>query len=190
MSIFSNGAKQHSHNYRIMLIASTVLSIAAGLFSPFWIVFIEGFGDVQTIGIAFGWVILANAISGHYAGRLSDRIGRKRVMMIGGYAQALAVFCFTLVVSLGQLYSLQIAIGIIGGLRGTATEAFMGDITERETRGHDLGRLGLVTGVAQAAALFIGGTIAKSFGVETIFYVVAVTQCVATTSLYRIKEIS
>ena len=177
-------------NYKIFLGADTIVSFAMGLFGPFWAVFILEFGDssIESLGFAVGIMILAQSLTAYFAGKFSDRFGRKGFMVGANLAIAMIIFSYTLVESLVQLYAVQVMFGIVTAISGTAESAFLGDITERATRGRDVGKLNAITGIAAALAMMGGGILVGGFGFNIIFYAVAGFFFLSAVLLLLIKE--
>jgi len=176
-------------NYRIFVISYTIVSFAMGIFGPFWAVFILEFGDsVESLGFAVGLMILAQSLTSYFAGRLSDRFGRKRFMVGANIATGVIIFSYTLIGSVTQLYILQVVYGVVTAISGTAESAFLGDITEKSTRGSAVGKLNAVTGVAAALAMMGAGVLIGGFGFSVIFYTVSVFFVLASFVLLFIKE--
>ncbi len=64
----------------------------------------------------------------------------------------------------------------------------MGDITEKATRGHHIGKYYAITGVLGALAMMISGIMVGQFGFKAIFYLTAIATAIITTFLFKIKE--
>ena len=188
MSLFTNGCKEHSRNYNVFLGASTLLSMAAGLFTPFWIVFIENLGSIQTLGFSMALMGSVSSIVTFFVGRHADRFGRKAFLMVSGYATAAILIAASFIDSVGQLYVVQVLLGISSAVFGFTEQVFLADITEHETRGSDYGRFEMVTGLTASGAMAVGGLLVGAFGFSTFLYIVATLRAVATTTLFFIIE--
>lgn len=109
--------------------------------------------------------------------------------MIGAnVAVGLIIFSYTLIESVMQLYILQVVYGVATAISGTASSAFLGDITERATRGSKMGKLDAITGVVGAVATMSVGILADDFGFNIIFYLVAGFFVLSSIILLFIKE--
>ena len=184
-----NTSRTRLVNYRILLSSDAIDSFALGLFGPFYVVFIQDFGNsFESFGFAIGVRVLAGSVTSYFAGSLSDRIGRKKLLVGTGFAFAAIIFTYTLITSLVELYALQVVAGVVGTASSTTSEAFLGDITEEKSRGKDVGRLYAITGIAAALAIMGGGYTLRWFGVEVIFYSVAALLVISTLILLSIKE--
>lgn len=176
-------------NYGILLSSSAIISLGMGLWGPYWVVFIQDFGSsVESLGFAVGLMVLAQSLTAYFAGRFSDRFGRKPLIVASSVVSAVLIFGYTLITSILQLYALQILFGIFSAVGSTAESAFWGDITKRKTRGRDIGRRDATLGIVAGLALMGGGKLAGEFGVEVIFYLVAGFFLLSSLVLLLIRE--
>jgi len=186
MNLKENIRKQ---NLRIFIFANALMSLAFGLFGPFYLIFINKIGgSIENFGFAVGLVVLSGSITSLIVGRYSDMVGRKPFLILGGYSSALIVVSYTLINSLWALYVIQILNGVIATLFQTSEHALLADLTIKEKRGHDMGRYFAIVGIVEAFAIFVGGALAQRFGFEMIFYVISIIFVISTTILIKIKE--
>ncbi len=182
------GAK-NKRNLKIFTLSNSLMAFAFGLFGPFYYIFINNLGgSIENFGIAVGLVVLSGALVSLFAGKYSDRVGRKPFLIFAGYASAVLVFLYTIINSIWQLYLLQVLNGLIVSLFETSESSFLGDITEKESRGADIGKYDAFVGIAEAFAIFAGGFLAGRFGFELVFYIVSVIFIITTTIMLKLKE--
>lgn len=176
-------------NYKVFLFSNSILSFATGLFTPFWIIFIQNFGGgIEQFGFSIGLMVLAQSVTSYYSGKFSDKLGRKNFLLGSGFALVVVVYLYTLITSLPQLYILQILNGVAGAVNQTITTVFLGDITRKQTRGLDVGKFHAIAGVASAIAMMAGGFVVGQLGFKIIFYITAAIIFVSTLMLVYLKE--
>lgn len=176
-------------NYKIFLVSSSVLGFAFGLFAPFWIVFIQQFGDgIQQFGFSIGLMVLAQSLTSYFSGKFSDKLGRKIFLIIGGVFLALIVFAYTLIESLLQLYVLQVLNGVATAILMTMETTFLGDVTKRKSRGLNVGKYHAIVGIMSAIAMMGGGFVVGEFGFKVIFYIVSGIIFISALVILKIKE--
>ncbi len=176
-------------NYGLFLLSESFLSFALGLFTPFLYVFLQDFGgSLEQFGFSIGILLLAAGITSYFAGKHSDKIGRKIFLVIGGFVLSGTVFAYTLITSLVQLYALQIINGIVSSIQLTAETSFLGDITKKATRGKNVGKYHALIQVMAAIAIMAGGFIGGQLGVKIIFYIAALIMFISALVLFYIKE--
>ena len=88
-------------------------------------------------------------------GRLSDRIGRRPVLMIGLAGSIVSYSAFALSDSYGSLLASRIAAGFFGATIGTAF-AYIADVTTPQTRGRGMALIGAAFGIGFTLGPAIG----------------------------------
>jgi MFS family permease len=93
-------------------------------------------------------------------GRLSDRMGRRPVILVGLFASAASYALFGLAPSLVVLFLSRV---LSGGLGATVTvaQAFLADVTPLDRRSQAMGLVGAAFGVAFTIGPIIGGLAAR-----------------------------
>ncbi len=97
-------------------------------------------------------------------GRLSDRIGRRPVLIYSIFGTAVSYAIFAFASSLSFLFASRIIAGITGGNIGTA-QAYLSDITPPEERAKNFGLFGATFGIAFAIGPLIGSALTHLPGV-------------------------
>ncbi len=99
-----------------------------------------------TIGLLYSVFSLAQLIFSPLWGELSDRIGRRPVMLISTFGAVLAYLLFGLAHSLWLLFLSRLVAGIMGGNIATA-QAYVADATAHEDRAKGMGLIGAAFGI-------------------------------------------
>ncbi|MFC1895044.1 MFS transporter [Thermodesulfobacteriota bacterium] len=176
-------------NLQIFTAVSSIWSIVFGLIGPFYVVQVERLsGGMEKLGFAFAIMVLLHSLTSYCAGRFSDRLGRKPFLFLTSYAAAGTLILYTVIDSTYELYILQGVLGVTNGVAETISTSLLGDFTRREERGHAVGKFNAIVSLSSAAGLFLGGYVAKSFGLESLFYCAAVVVTLSTGLLFFIKE--
>jgi len=176
-------------NYKIYLVSNVITSLAGGIFGPFYILFVQQKGGgLEKFAIAMGLLLLVQSIVSYYAGKFSDIFGRKPLLIFEGYVYAIVILLYLFIDKTWQLYSLQMIMGFLAGLELTASTAFLGDITEKEKRGADIGRYHAIVGIVTALAMMAGGYIIAIIGIKSVFVLMAVASTISASIFWFIKE--
>ena len=123
------------------------------------------------IGLAIGAYGLTQALFQIPMGWLSDRFGRRRIIVLG-----LVIFAIG---SLIAAFSTSIEMVTVGraiqglGAIASAVLALASDVTREEQRPKVMAVIGMCIGLSFALALILGPMIAKSYGLQGVFLVTA-----------------
>lgn len=134
------------------------------------------------IGLLSGAYSLFQFIAGPILGRLSDRYGRKKLLIISQLGSMAGYVLLALAGSLPLLFISRIIDGITGGNISIA-QAYMADVTTKETRAKGMGLLGAAFGIGFMFGPAIGGYLSKyGFAAPALFAAgISALSTVATT---------
>ncbi|WP_438447903.1 MDR family MFS transporter [Gorillibacterium sp. sgz5001074] len=128
-------AEHHPIVHSILL--GTILARAASSMSmPFLALYLSNHTDMSTmtIGAVIGAGPLAGTIGGFFGGALSDRFGRKRVMMAALYVWGLMFIGFGLATATWMFLALNVLNGLCRSFYEPVSQALMADLTPKEKR--------------------------------------------------------
>lgn len=112
---------------------------------------------------------LASFFTAPLWGALSDRTGRKKLIMIGLIGFSLSFFLFALFIdNLPMLYISRIVGGVFSGALYTAVTGFVGDMTTEENRNKYMGFLGMSIGLGFIFGPALGGVLGH-YGLQVPF---------------------
>lgn len=112
---------------------------------------------------------LASFFTAPLWGALSDRTGRKKLIMIGLIGFSLSFFLFALFIdNLPMLYVSRIIGGVFSGALYTAVTGFVGDMTTEENRNKYMGFLGMSIGLGFIFGPALGGVLGH-YGLQVPF---------------------
>ncbi|MFU8812207.1 MAG: MFS transporter [Balneolaceae bacterium] len=98
------------------------------------------------IGLLYSVYSFMQLIFSPIWGSLSDRIGRRPIMLLSTFGAVLAYIVFGLAESLGVLFFSRIIAGVMGGNISTA-QAYIADVTDDENRARGMGLIGAAFGI-------------------------------------------
>lgn len=107
-------------------------------------------------------------------GPLSDRYGRRPVLLASLVAVAVLCLACSAAQSIGQLIAARILLGIAAAAEAVIGLAILKDLYDEREQVRALALLGTVIGVAPALAPIAGGYLLVHFGWRSNFYVIAV----------------
>jgi MFS transporter, DHA1 family, tetracycline resistance protein len=93
-------------------------------------------------------------------GGLSDRHGRRKVLLLSNFGQGLAYVMMALAPSLAWLFASRLIAGVTGASIGTAT-AYIADVTPPEKRAQSFGLVGIAFGLGFIIGPLLGGLLGE-----------------------------
>jgi DHA1 family tetracycline resistance protein-like MFS transporter len=120
----------------------------------------EGMGPDELAAASYGWLIASYAamqfVFSPIIGSLSDRFGRRRVLLASNFCQGVDYILMGLAPSLSWLFIGRIIAGLTGASIGTAT-AYIADVTPPEKRAQNFGLVGIAFGLGFIVGPLMGG---------------------------------
>ena len=132
---------------------------------------LEGFSPIW-IGFAIGAYGLTQAVLQIPMGRLSDKIGRKKVIVGGLAVFALGSVIAALAESI-QMVTVGRALQGMGAI-ASALLAFASDLSRDEQRPKVMAVIGMSIGMSFAFAMLLGPIVAASWGIAGVFWLTAI----------------
>jgi len=117
------------------------------------------------------------------AGRLSDRLGRRRVIAMGWGVYALVYLGFALATELWQVWLLFACYGVYYGVVEGVARAFVADLVPAEKRGTAYGLYHGVVGLTLIPASLIAGWMWQAYNPSVPFFFGAGLACAATIGM-------
>jgi len=127
------------------------------------------------------------AVASYPAGRLSDRIGRKKVIGLGYLIFAVTAAGFALTSSMTLLWPFFVLYGIQFALTDSVSRAFISDMVADKKRASALGAYHMTVGLAAFPASVIAGFVWDRFGSSTTFTLSAGLAFAALLLLFTVK---
>ncbi|MEX1143396.1 MAG: MFS transporter [Anaerolineales bacterium] len=158
---------------------SFIDGIGFTLLFPFFALYITqefGVGMAQA-GLVLGTFSISSFVGGIIGGALTDRIGRKKLILFGLIASAITTLSLGLVSEFYLLFPLAIIIGIVADVAGPAHQAMIADILPERQRQEGFGIMRVVRNLAWIIGPTIGGFLAN-FDFLWLFIIDALISCV------------
>ncbi|WP_028391678.1 MFS transporter [Bacillus cihuensis] len=173
----------------ILMANMFIVMTGIGLVIPIMPTIIHDFGaGGKTFGFLIATFALAQFIFSPIAGDLSDRFGRKKIIVFGLILFALSQFIFAFSQQLILLFISRAIGGMGAAFLIPSMMAFVADITTVENRAKGMGRLGASMSLGFVVGPGIGGFLA-AFGVKAPFFIAGAVAAIAVIlSLFFLKE--
>jgi DHA1 family multidrug resistance protein-like MFS transporter len=160
-------------NLILLAFSLVVVMLGFGMVIPILPFYIEQF---HAGGSAFGSLVAIAALTeflfGPVWGSISDRTGRKPILMIGLFGYGLSMLLFGLSTELWMLFASRALSGVLSSAALSTAMAYIGDSTSQKERGGGMGLLGAAAGAGTIIGPGIGGLLAKGL-LSTPFFVAA-----------------
>jgi DHA1 family tetracycline resistance protein-like MFS transporter len=134
----------------------------------------------RTVGLLFASYSIMQLVFSPILGRLSDRYGRRPVLLISILGTGIGFLILGFATTLWMLFVGRILDGITGGNISTA-QAYIADITTKEDRAKGMGLVGAAFGLGFIFGPAIGGLLSR-WGIEVPF-LFAAGLCFANATL-------
>jgi len=158
--------KEFPSKFWVVVLASFIDGIGGTLLFPFFSLYITQKFNVgmTTAGLILGMFSLFGLIGSMIGGALTDKFGR-RILMIGGLLfSAFSMLTLGMVNNLTVLYPLAVVIGLFSNMAGPAHSAMVADLLPENKRTEGFGVLRVVGNLSWIIGPTIGGIVAaKSF---------------------------
>lgn len=162
-----------NRNLQILSFTLVVVMLGFGIIIPILPFYVERYGGG---GVAMGSLMsafsVAQFIFAPIWGSLSDRYGRKPILMVGMLGNAVSQILFALSTQLWMLTASRALGGILSSATLPTAMAFISDSTSQKERGGGMGVVGAAFGVGMVLGPGIGGMMA-GMSLQAPFYLAA-----------------
>ncbi len=149
-----------SSPFVIILVSVFIALVGFGIVIPLLPIYAERYGAG---GFEVGMLLMVYSamqfLVAPFAGRLSDRIGRRPVILVALLITTISYVVFGLADSLFWLFISRVLAGL-GGADITVAQAYIADVTSKEDRSKGMGLFGAAFGVGFTVGPVIGGLLA------------------------------
>lgn len=139
-------------------------------------------GSKESIWVAALYALM-NFLFAPLWGNLSDRVGRRPVILWSIVITALSQFLLAFVISF-PLLMLQRALAGIGSANISAANAYMADISNKENRARNMGLVGAAFGMGFIIGPVLGGFLYDAFGLMGVGYGSGILSCLNLVLAY------
>lgn len=152
--------KEAKRNVNYLAALDLIISLGFGLIMPLLPQYVDvlGGGGLE-IGILFSSFILPRALLSTMFGNWSDKIGRKRLILIGSFMYVILAILFTIPESWLGLIFVRIFQGVASAMVWPVSEALIIDSCPATKRGESLGRVVMASNLGMVFGPFIGGAL-------------------------------
>jgi DHA1 family tetracycline resistance protein-like MFS transporter len=159
----------------VIVLTLVVNLIGFGIMIPLLPLYAESFGaSEQVIGLVIATFSLCQLIASPALGALSDRWGRRPVLVLSLIGTVVSFVMLALARSVPMLFAARLVDGLSGGNISTA-RAYVADITSEDERAKAFGLIGAAFGVGFVLGPALGGALAHVSYTAPIWAAAALT---------------
>ena len=171
----------------VVVAVSFIDRIGGTLLFPFFALYITqkfSVGMTQA-GILLGMSSLFGLIGSTIGGALTDKFGRKQLILFGLVFSAVSTLAFGLVNEFSLLFPLMVVVGLLSSVAHPAHDAMIADILPEKQRQEGFGILRVVGNLSWMIGPTIGGFLAD-INFFYLFLIDAIISCVVAAIIFRL----
>lgn len=171
----------------VVVVVSFIDRIGGTLLFPFFALYITqkfNVGMTQA-GILLGMSSLFGLIGSTVGGALTDKFGRKQLILFGLIFSAVSTLAFGLVTEYSILFPLMVVVGLLSSVAHPAHDAMIADILPEKQRQEGFGILRVVGNLSWMIGPTIGGFVAN-INFFYLFVIDAVISCLVAAIIFRV----
>ncbi len=154
-----------------LFIAVSVAMMGVGIIAPILPLYAETFSATGvSIGLVFAAFSLSRASLGPFLGQLSDRIGRKRILLAGLLGYTVISLLYATADNLWQLGIFRLLQGAASVMVTPVAQAYIGDITPHGKEGRYMNVFYSAMFFGMALGPLVGGVLSQVFSYRAAFY--------------------
>ncbi|MEW6406101.1 MAG: MFS transporter [Chloroflexota bacterium] len=151
-----------NRNLAILFFTLVVAMLGFGIIIPILPFYVESFGGGGLeMGMLMSIFSLMQFIFSPIWGSLSDKFGRKRLLLLGALGNALSMAWLGFAGSYWSIFGARALSGILSSATMPVAMAYISDSTDEKSRGGGMGIVGAAFGVGMVLGPGIGGTLTK-----------------------------
>lgn len=152
--------RQARRNVNYLAALDMIVSLGFGLIMPLFPQYVKLLGGgALEVGILFSSFVLTRAILAAPFGNLSDRVGRKKLILIGGFLYSILAVLFVVPNSWAGLILVRGLQGVASAMVWPVSEALIVDSCPAAKRGESIGRVVMASNIGMVIGPFVGGGI-------------------------------
>ena len=168
-----------------LLAACIAFQLNASMLSPALVTMGEELHtDQAAIGLSQTWFFTTAALFSLFLPRLSDIVGRKRILVIMLVLTAVGSVVAALAPNIGWLFVGRIIQGISGPTVPMCLIMLRSAVTDQRRYGTMMGLILAVNGGVAGVDSFLGGYLAENFGFRSIFWFMVVLSVLAAAAVW------
>ncbi len=153
---------EYPRQFWILVLGMFIDTLGRTILNPFLLLYVTKKFDVgmTEVGMLFGLMSVANAVGRMLGGALTDRLGRKGMVIFGLVISGLSSLAMGLVGTFEMFFAVVLFVGLVASIGGPAHGAMIADLLPEEKRTGGFGIFRVVTNLSWVCGPVIGGLLA------------------------------
>jgi len=171
---------------KILLTGASFWWLGEGLFGPLFAIFAGKVGgDLLNITWAWATYLAVTGIFVVFMGKLADKFGKERLMVLGYALNALFTWGYLFVHGTTGLFIVQAGLGIALALADPTWDALYSKYEDKKHSGYGWGISHGLEQIITAASIILGGFIVTLFSFNSLFIIMGIIQTIG--AIYQTK---
>ncbi|MCX8189689.1 MAG: MFS transporter [Candidatus Diapherotrites archaeon] len=180
--------KDLSNNFKLFLFLSAIFAFGSFSYS-FLLVFSKSVGfEIFFVPVLYLLFTFIASVFSLPAGKLSDRIGRKPLIMVSYVFWAVVCFIFIYFKSIEAILIAFIFYGLHKGALEPVQKTFVSELAPQQHRASALGTFQMVVGLCALPASAFAGLLWDSFGIEAPFCISLALTFISFVLLFFVRQ--
>ena len=153
---------EYPRSFWVLVLGTFIDRLGRALLFPFFTLYItRKFAVGMTeVGIILGLFSVSNVVGSMIGGALTDRLGRKGMMLFGLVASGLSSLLMGQIEAFELFFAFTLVAGLLANAGGPAQQAMVADLLMEEKRAEGFGVLRVVINLADTMGPMVGGLLA------------------------------
>ncbi len=181
----------HYRNVVVLAFGNMIVMFGFSMFSPLMPVYLLPIvgGTLFVVGLFTSMFSLMRALLQPFTGRISDKIGRKKMIVPALFSYSLVAYLYSTATTAFEFIGYRAVQGISSSTLWPASDALISDTVPTGERARALGAVSMSYQVGTLIAPAIGGLVAYAWGFKEVFYVCALLALAGgVSSLLLLRE--
>lgn len=150
--------KENKGSLLILFFTLVIVMLGFGMIIPILPFYVESFGaGGAALGMLMAIYGVTQFLFAPIWGQISDRVGRKKILLVGVFGNAIAQLLFGLSTELWMLFAARALAGLLSSATLPTAMAYISDTTTTEKRSGGMGAIGAAMGIGMVLGPGIGG---------------------------------